>query len=154
MPTPTYVPLATETLSGSDSSITFSSVPATFRDLILVIAGTSASATTFGVQCNSDSASNYTFVEMSSDGGGTSSSGSLTYLLMGRSTTSQGVSTLQIMDYAQTDKHKTAIARGSTSSIIVRASAARWANTAAVTSLTVTGSNWSSGTTLSLYGVN
>jgi len=36
MPTNTYTPLATLTLTGSDSSITFTNIPQTYRDLILV----------------------------------------------------------------------------------------------------------------------
>lgn len=160
MPTNTYTPLGTITLSASASEVIFSGIPASlngqsFRDLVVIIAGTSASTTTFGIRFNGDSGNNYTYVEMNGQGSGLteSSAGTLSYALMGRSGSQQSTSTFQLLDYTATDKHKTALARGGQQTEIVRASAARWANTAAITSLTVTGSNWNSGTTMSIYGI-
>ena len=66
-----------------------------------------------------------------------------------------GNAVLQIMDYSATDKHKTALARNNVAGIGVEASATRWANTAAITSVQVyvdTGS-FAIGTTLSLYAI-
>ena len=45
MPTPTYTPLATVTLGTSAASVTFSSIPATYRDLILIFDGTGSGST-------------------------------------------------------------------------------------------------------------
>ena len=42
--TPTYIPLATTTLGSASNSITFNSVPATYRDLIVIIDGATASS--------------------------------------------------------------------------------------------------------------
>jgi hypothetical protein len=43
MPTQTYVALASETLATSASSVTFAGIPATYRDLVLIVfAGTSS----------------------------------------------------------------------------------------------------------------
>lgn len=157
MPTATYTPLQTITLSSSASSVTFGSIPNTFKDLIVVIAGTSSAAATFGVRFNSDSANNYNYVEMNSQAGVVDqSAGSLNYALVGRTNTSQSTNIGQIMDYSATDKHKIVLGRGGSASEIVRASASRWANTAAVTTVSVISStsSFSSGTTVSLYGIS
>ena len=156
MPTSTYTPIASVTLSASASEVVFSGLPQTYRDLILVVTGTATATMTFGVQFNGDTANNYTYVEMTGDGSSaSSSSGSLSQALVGRFTTSQSVSTAQIMDYSATDKQKTVLGRGGASNELVRASASRWANTAAVTSIRVVplSNSFASGCTFNLFGV-
>jgi hypothetical protein len=166
MPTPTYTPLANVTLGSSAASVTFSSIPATYRDLILVVANLSATTSnTLYARLNGDTGSNYSYVVANGDSVGARSQSSTdgNGLLMG--STYQGLPTsgvaqsvLQIMDYSATDKHKTGLARyGSAGRGDVDMSASRWANTAAVTSITVRVSgvsvNINSGTTLNLFGV-
>jgi hypothetical protein len=159
MPTPTYTPLATVTLGSSASSVTFSSIPATYRDLVLIHAGTSsnASANTILARLNGDSGSNFFQVAMSGSGSGTSSFAFTgTGVSSGFSFSGEVSSnTTTIMDYSATDKHKTALSRHNLSGS-VRAAATRWANTAAVTSIVLvmdTGATFSSGTVFSLYGI-
>jgi hypothetical protein len=151
-----YVALATTTLGSSASSVTFSSIPATYKDLIVIVNGTGTGTMTFGVQFNGDTASNYSYVEMTGDGStATSSSGSLSQALIGRFTGTLSVAIGQIMDYSATDKHKTVLGRGGASNELVRASASRWANTAAINQVRVIplSSSFATGTVLSLYGV-
>jgi hypothetical protein len=161
MPQPTYTALATVTLGASASSVTFSSIPATYRDLILVHNGTSsnASVNTVLARLNADTGSNFFQVAMNGDGSSTSS---FTFTGTGVSagftrSTELSVNITQIMDYSATDKHKTALSRHNNSAVgAVRAAATRWANTAAVSSIVLvidTGATFSSGTTFSLYGV-
>jgi hypothetical protein len=58
------------------------------------------------------------------------------------------------MDYSATDKHKTVIYRADANGVSTEANAARWADTAAITSLKVLyNTNMKTGMTLSLYGV-
>jgi hypothetical protein len=159
MPTATYIALANTTLSSTATSITFSSIPATYRDLVLVIAGTTDATRTTGVRFNSDTGSNYSYVEMNGTGSAAeSSSGTLSFALAGRMTTSQSTTIVQVMDYSATDKHKTVLSRGGSSADLVRASASRWANTAAITSvyiatLDINVNAFQSGTTFSLFGI-
>ena len=154
-PVSTYVALATETLSGTDTSITFSSIPATYRDIVVVAKTFSASATGVGVRFNGDTGSNYSMVYASGDGSTATSSaytsdraepyisGATDHLIL-----------MQIMDYSATDKHKTILARSSGGGASVFAHANRWANTAAVTSLEVLSFGGQSFTgTISLYGI-
>jgi len=156
MPTPTYTPLATVTLGTTASSVTFSSIPATYRDLIFILSGLGGSAN-ITLRYNGDSGSNYSFVDMVGNGSSTSSSsGTGTFAYGGAMTTSgQGNNIVQIMDYSATDKHKTSLARTSYATNYAIAYASRWANTSAITSVVVGASSgtFSSGHTLSLYGV-
>jgi hypothetical protein len=159
MPTPTYKPLATVTLAGSTSSVTFSSIPATFRDLVLVFNGGAVSgAHNLTVAFNSDTTSgNYSGVSMTGTGSSAlSTSSGLARLLndYGYLEANQAVIVSQFMDYSATDKHKTFLSRSNNAANGVSAVAGRWANTAAITSIAITtGANFSSGSTLSLYGI-
>jgi hypothetical protein len=155
MPTSTYVSLATYTIpSGTDTEVVFSSIPATYRDLIVIVAGSATAAASFGVRLNSDTGSNYTYVLADGNGSTASSgSGTLTYGLAGRISTSQSVSVMQIMDYSASDKHTTILGRGNAADDIVRMNASRWANTAVVNSVSVMNATFNAGTTFSLYAI-
>jgi hypothetical protein len=159
MPTSTYTPLATVTLGSSASSVTISSIPATYRDLILVTNGTSTSSGgNMTVRLNNDSASNYSEVFMYGTGSSVLS-GTLTpafFEFGAYGTTTPSISVVQIMDYSATDKHKTVIARTDAPANYPIAYAARWANTVAVTSVVFSLTNsvsYATGTTFNLYGV-
>jgi hypothetical protein len=160
MPTPTYTPLATVTLASATGSVTFSSIPATYRDLVFVFSGTATSANRLvEVRFNGDSGSNYSQVRaLGYSSTPTSSASTLTsfglfYSDSGLDTT-QSNSILQLMDYSATDKHKTMLNRVGGGTTWVEMRAGRWANTAAITSANFfIDGNFATGTTLSLYGV-
>jgi len=81
MPTPTYTPLATVTLGSATSSVTFSSIPATYRDLILIFDGTRTGNNNVQYRFNSDTGTNYSTVIAAGNGSGTTSSAeSLSFL--------------------------------------------------------------------------
>jgi hypothetical protein len=154
MPTPTYIALATTTLGSAASSVTFTSIPGTYKDLILVFDGTPTSTADTILYFNSDTTNgNYSTVEMVGDGSSTSSS---TFLSTGAVYTSQRANFIfNIMDYSATDKHKTSLIRNNAPANNVRARAYRWANTSAVTSVSfrTQSSTFAAGSTFSLYGV-
>ncbi len=158
MPTPTYTPLATVTLASTAATVTFSSIPATYRDLRIMIAGTTSAGVNTVLRFNGDTGNNYTGVLMSGNGStatsGTYGAGSLLYF--GALWTTVGNTYVDIMDYSATDKHKTILGRHSNAANEAGAHAGRWANTAAITSVTVltaSAATYSTGTTFSLYGV-
>jgi hypothetical protein len=158
MPTPTYTPLATVTLGTATSSVTFSSIPATYRDLVVVITGTVTSNGNVFLRLNADSASNYSYVFMLGVGSGSGSSAAATTTSLlggGFNTSSVSQSIFQVMDYSATDKHKTALNRTDEPAQATYAWASRWANTAAVTSVLVGNQNGSfaAGSTFALYGI-
>jgi hypothetical protein len=108
---------------------------------------------------NGDTGSNYSDVRAFGDGSSTgSTAGTGTQAIYGVHDTTSGAFMLQIMDYAQTNKHKTALARADGVSQNVNMIAARWASTAAVTSVSLFplggGSpTFAIGSTFTLYGV-
>ena len=159
MPTPTYLALATTTLSSSASSVTFSSISGSYRDLVLVANGTTAASNGYVVlQFNGDTGSNYSNVFMTGFGSSTTESIASTDAYIKRALMGNNQSNIiwQLLDYGATDKHKTVLSRsGSNGSTNVAAAFGRWANTAAVTSIAISSefSTFSSGSTFSLYGI-
>jgi hypothetical protein len=152
------------TLGSAASSVTFSSIPATYRDLIIVSSFTQSSGSTSGaIRFNGDTGSNYSYVIMSGSGDGTFSNAatsSLIFVPQFNSTADTPVfSTVSVMDYSATDKHKTTLNRDLSTRIDTSratiAAAVRWANTAAITSLEIfmRAGNFNAGGRFDLYGI-
>jgi hypothetical protein len=158
MTTPTYIPLATITLGSAQSSVTFGSIPTTYRDLVLVINGTMSANSYIGAQFNSDNGSNYSGIRMYGDGSNPySSTLSTTYAWFNDFFTNRSTTIAQVMDYSASDKHKTVLVRQGSAGNVAGAVASRWANNAAVTSMKIVceaGKTFSIGTTLNLYGIH
>ena len=154
MPTATYIALANITLTGNEADIEFTSIPATYRDLVLVYTGTNSnSAAGMEVYLNNDTG-NRSWVFMIGDSGGASSGTSTVLNIFG--TTDLTSCVMHIMDYSATDKHKTLLWRDNVTGAAVRASAGRWASTAAVTSVKIArtaGQTIQTGSTFALYGI-
>jgi hypothetical protein len=162
MPTPTYTPLATVTLGSSASSVTFSNIPATYRDLIVVFNGGCVSGVAnmrMSLNGNTTDA-NYSGVRMDGTGSGTES-GTLTagqarfvnyygYL----EANLNGNIIIQVMDYSATDKHKTYLSRANHAANGVSAVAGRFASTSAVTSVMLDGADFRTGSTFNLFGIS
>jgi len=156
VPTPTYDLIATTTLASSTSTVTFSSLPSTYRDLILIVEGFGSGGDSALLTLNGDTTnSNYSWTRIFGTGSGSPVSDTGTNREILNQYTSRGTQILQIIDYSATNKHKTTLSRSSTGSTIVMSHASRWANTAAVTSvaLSLGGSTFSASTTFSIYGV-
>lgn len=160
MPTPTYTALANITLGSSASSVTFSSIPATYRDLVLAITAlhNTTSDVQASIQPNSDSGNaSLVYMDGRSTSGfsGTDTKIALYYQSGAPANSPMGVN-VQIMDYSATDKHKTFLVRSGHPSFQVSAYAARWASTSAITSLVIpslSGGNFQAGSSFALYGI-
>jgi hypothetical protein len=158
MPTPTYIPLANITLGSAASSVTFSSISGAYRDLIISAEAVGSTSEQYLLRLNSDTGSNYSYVQMGGDSGGAfSSSTTTTGIRVGyfAATSARDNAQISIMDYSATDKHKTTLVRTNSNAAAVRAITGRWANTAAVTSLVLTfpSGNFAIGSTFALYGI-
>lgn len=157
MPQATWTPLANITLGSSASSVTFSNIPNTYRDLIIVANGAGATGGSCHIRVNSDTGANYPTVTMRGTDVGTISSATYTtgYWFAGGLSNSRFDAIIQIQDYPVTDKHKTMLARAGVGASQVQASAIRWSNTNAITSVTITidSGNYASNSTFALYGV-
>lgn len=168
MPTPTYTALQTITLGSGTSSVLFSSIPTvdsngnSVKDLIIVFNGSGPRY--LAVQLNGDTGSNYSTVSMYGTGSGSGVSGSLAnfgYIFASwysASGTGMRSGIIQFLDAKSTNKHKTVLSRHSDvgSAGAVEANVSRWANTSPITSIKVysdSGTNFNSGTTISLYAV-
>lgn len=157
MGSPTYIPLANVTLGGSDADIVFGSIPATYRDLVIVFNGsTTASVVGLILQFNNDTGSNYSIVVAQGDGSSaTSGTASGTSMEVGVLTTGRGNVVAQIMDYSATDKQKTVLSRSDQAGDRTRMTAGRWANTAAINTIRVaTNINaMATNSSIALYGI-
>jgi len=162
----TYTPIATTTL-GSAGTITFSSIPSTYTDLVIVLNGNGsrvAGTDDTGLRLNSDSGSNYS--ETLLQGNGTTASSSRasgvnvmfqnTNFRIGGTTGARSTIIYQFMNYANTTTYKTVIARSNVSDFNVTATVGLWRSTAAINTIYLynyTSANFTAGTTATLYGI-
>lgn len=164
MPTPTYDLLASSSPASGVSSVIFSSLDtlgAGYRDLVLV-ADMVGNGQPIDIRLNANNSTVYGFVRMTGTGSVTesdSSSNATAFRLNSYSLFSgqRGLHTLTLFDFSQTDKHKVGLLRYSSADREVMARALRWANTAAITSISVLynegGTNFPAGCVLNLYGI-
>lgn len=160
MPTPTYTPLATITLTGTDAEIVFASIPNSYKDLVLVgqfIPSLNPITDSFYVVMNGDTGSNYSYLRMTGTGSATGSYATSgadgTGNAAGVMTAQQGNVIIHLFDYSATNKHKTWLSRSNFG--WVSAFAGMWFSNNAVTSFSikVIGTTFASGSTFSLYGI-
>ena len=71
----TYIPIASRTLTGTVSSVTFSGIPQYYTDLVFVVAARADQGgyTDCSLQFNSDSGTNYSYTLIGSTGAAVSS---------------------------------------------------------------------------------
>lgn len=161
MPTPTYTPLANLTLGSTATTVTFTSISQSYRDLILVVNGKATAGENPTFRFNADTGSNYPQVNMYGNGSSATSAATNStwfWLAYGTnfSTDEPSNAIVNIMDYSATDKHKTVLIRDNKSSGSTEAQAGRWASTSAVNSIALKfnyGASWAVGTTFTLYGI-
>jgi hypothetical protein len=160
MPTPTYTPLANITLGSATGTVSFSSIPSSHRDLIVVasVKHTTSNGGYIAYRLNSDTGNNYSSVYFLGNGSSGFASGTSgeSFGRFGNAGTANFESTIfNLFDYSATDKHKTALTRTNVVSLYTVAYATRWASTSAVNSITLSpdSGNFAVGSTFSLYGV-
>jgi hypothetical protein len=158
----TYEPIATNTLGSAVATVTFSSIPATYTDLILQISDsqTSGAGQTTLLRFNGDSATNYSVTRLYGDGTtyGSDRTTAQTgvYGIEFNSATAQSMSTFNVMNYSNATTYKTTLVRTSTPSNGVASQVGLWRSTAAITSMSlVCGSTntFNVGSTFTLYGI-
>lgn len=160
MATPTYDLLDSVTLSSSASSVTFSSIDQSYRDLILVAEAKLPGNDYLVFRLNGDSTTgNYPFVMMYGDGSSAVSQNNSAsfpdFFVNGYVGDTSVFGIIQIMDYTATDRHKSILTRGNHSGV-VNAWGQRYASTSAITSIALYedgGANLLAGSTFYLYGV-
>jgi hypothetical protein len=158
----TYEPLATATASGSQATISFTSISGSYTDLVLVTQTSyGANGKSIGMQFNSDTGANYSYTYLLGNGSAASS---------GRDTGNTGVafayiatagqvdvSIVSIQNYSNSTTYKTCLSRSNNAENRVQANVALWRSTSAITRIDVKsndGTNYSSGSTFTLYGIS
>lgn len=166
----TYEAIATSTASGSSSTITFSSIPSTYTDLVLIAQYQCSVSGGLWLRYNGDTATNYSIANMIG-----SQNTFATYVDVnepyiwadtyyqgtGTVTTDRAIVKANVMNYANTTTFKTTLLRSDdvrttgSSDGTVYAGAATWRSTSAVTQIDVLSAagNFVSGSTFSLYGI-
>jgi len=152
--------------SGGQSTITFSSIPSTYKHLQLrYFTRNSAAAYYVLLRFNSDTGTNYSYHQLT--GNGTSASGAATIndtvLLLTRNGSPDnvfGAGTADILDYANTNKNKTVRAiggydRGTGDGQAVDFHSGLWRNTSAINTITLTvfAGNYAQYSSFALYGI-
>jgi hypothetical protein len=164
----TYTLISSNVLGSSAASVTFSSIPATYTDLVLRIsdrldnAGTSTNS---NVQFNGDTATNYSRIVLAGSGSAASSSLNATqafsrYLSNGGGTTASTFDSTEIyIPSYQVSQNKPlsifTVTETNATAVDMQITASLWRNTAAITSITLTPSsgNYVSGSSFYLYGI-
>jgi len=163
--------LGTVVLSSTASSVTFSSIPATYTHLqmrlMARISRSGESNDFFTIQYNGDTGANYTWHALESSGaavyaesGGATSSPRYGDVTATTATAGLfGVGVVDILDYANTNKYKTLrtfTGRDQNGSGWVWVGSGAWLNTSAITSVLFKptfGTDFQAGSTFALYGV-
>jgi len=164
-PSGAYDSIATTTLSTPTTSITFSSIPATYTHLqIRGISQKSTNSDNTHIVLNGDTGSNYATHYLIGDGSSASSAAETTtsraYVnVLTQSSTSFAASITDILDYTNTNKYKTirtlaGIDLNGTGSVWLVSGL--WMSASAVTSITLrptAAQNFATYTSFALYGI-
>jgi hypothetical protein len=157
----TYEPIATQTLSSTASSVTFSSIAGTYTDLVMIVEATSSGG--LALRVNGDTASNYSRTILYGDGSSASSTRGVSENYAFQTPISPGTgnrftSIYNFNNYSNATTNKTILYRLSTAASGVSAGVNLWRSTAAITSIQVFSDNggggvFSIGSTFTLYGI-
>jgi len=168
----TYTLIASNTLSSSASSVTFSSIPATFTDLVLKISARSTEAvadSSFDTKFNSVTTSTYSRVRLRVNGSVVSSSlfSNASHIggsdnVTGSSATANTFSNVEIYIPSYTVSQNKPVSlfnvcENNVTAFHMNVQAALWRNTAAISSITMDGipssGQFVSGSSFFLYGI-
>ena len=158
----TFEPIASTTLGANTTSVTLSSIPQTFTDLVLVVNFKNTTSVDMFLYFNNVSTSIYSDTQLYGSGTTIASyrqsnagAGLLDLGALGFGT-EWGTTIIQIMNYSNTTTNKTYITRSSFSALSVGATVGLWRSTNAINEIKITSSSANaiaSGSTFSLYGI-
>jgi hypothetical protein len=169
MATNTYVALDTQTLVSASATVTFSSIPSTYTDLVLVVTAQQSADAPIYARVNGSSASIYSTTSLrgsgsaasstrfSATGSGIDGEGIWVQSEALPESSSFGIITYHFMNYANTTTFKTALVRYNNASAVVGTNVSLIQTTSAISSITLRhgggGANFAIGSTFSLYGI-
>ena len=174
--TNSFESIATQTVgAGGASSVTFSSIPSTFKHLQIRFTGRSTVSNVndgyISIRFNSDSGGNYTFLHYLQGDGSSVSAGALYTsgwdniygsIAAGNNATASvfGAGVVDILDYTNTNKYKVVrhlSGMDNNGAGKIGLGSGNWNTTTAITSITLGangfGSNWTQYSSFALYGI-
>jgi hypothetical protein len=162
----TYTPIATQTLTTATNTISFTSIPGTYTDLVLVCSiKADAGTPNARLLINNTTTPLASFTQLQGNGtavasnraAGNAGTGGYLYGTYYNPLVTGSFKTIifNVMNYANTTTYKTVLIRTSGASDAVEAMVGLWQSTNAITQLNMsTGSNnFAPGSTLTLYGI-
>jgi hypothetical protein len=156
----TYEPIAIQTLTSTQSTVTFSSIPQTYTDLIFSCNYSVNASYNLFVRVNGDTGNNYgtTGLDAYSTSARSYRNTSQSWMNLGFSdVANQRQNTIvQFMNYSNSTTFKTALSRQNSPNAYVLLAGGLWLNTSAITSIsfnTLTADVFASGSTFTLYGI-
>jgi hypothetical protein len=161
---PSFESIATAAGTGASATITFTSIPSTYKHLQIRAIARTASGTGAYLQYNSDTGSNYTRHYLEGNGttvaaGAGTSQTKIDYLAAISNASTNGINIVDILDYANTSKYKTTrIMQGFDTNGTGQAGlgSGLWMSTSAISTITITtsnGANFATTTQFALYGI-
>lgn len=159
---PTYVPIATQTIVGSSTqTVTFSSIPQTYTDLVLTAYGQTVASggSNLQIYLNGDTGNNYSRTYMIANGstfrGGWDAT--LSCVIPGElAYGSSSLSIVHFMNYSNATNYKTILSKCDNVNSFTAHFVCNWRNTAAINSINAgvyTGTFMTAGTVITLYGI-
>jgi len=166
MPLPsTMTPIATTTLTTATATVTFSSIPQVYTDLVVVAhvkGGNAGGAEVYLMQFNGDTGTNYSRTELYGNGTSAASTRASNNTsgragrISGSGSSEYVINTLNIMNYSNTTTYKTWLVRENEAASWTAADVGLWRSTAAITSIALFSNssyNTAVGSTITLYGI-
>jgi hypothetical protein len=161
---PTYTKIASQTLASAAASVTFSSIPQGYTDLIVVFNGSGNGLANYFMQVGNDSidtGNSYSTTVLDGDGSSVYSARYTNdtvgvradYWATASSNMKQTI--FQIQNYSNTTTYKTVLMRSSLPANETVATVGLWRSTSAINTLKIypISSNFNTGSTFSIYGV-
>ena len=165
----TYVPIATQTLGSNAASIVFSSIPATYTDLVLacsMLSANTAGGRYIQIQVGNgsvDTATNYSQTQLrgngtTADSGRQTSVTEVYFNVTGayfQSGTVPFIGKAHFMNYSNTTTDKSILLRSDQAEWSTSVTAGLWRSTSAINTIKVflSADNFAIGTTFTLYGI-
>lgn len=155
----TYVAIQTINLTSDASSVSFTGIPQTFNDLILVASiKCNTTDTNIKIQMNNDTSSSYSLTYIGGNGTSTESGRASNQTSMDTAYQKANVwgnIVYNFNNYTNTTNNKAVVSRSSNASSLTAAYVGLWRKTEAITSIKLISSttNISSGSNFTLYGI-
>jgi len=161
----TYESIATQTLGSAAASVTFSSIPSTYTDLVIISSAkiTSGSGIDMVMRFNSDSGTNYSATVLYGTGAAAGSTRLTNNTNMycdyygALDSAVHNICIINIQNYSNSTTYKTALIRSNNANtgLGLDAIVGLWRSTSAVNSVLLfpSASTFTTGSTFSLYGI-